>query len=257
MSGPMTRSMKIVAAIVLLSSLVAVIVSFAAAGLLIGVFVLLAEAATLSLIYRVIFAPQIRRNILLQKGVAAEARILEVQDTGLTVNERYPMIKLRLQVMPGEGEPYEAKIRMLINRMEIPTFQAGKMVAVKYDPANPQNVAIVGEADPVAESPDDPEKLRQAGAFLARIDQENEELLASGKPAKAFILKSWPLGIDVNGNNPAMSFLLEVTPEGQDAFQAEATAIISEASLPKFQPGNSIFVKYDPAKLNRVGIDHS
>ena len=40
-------------------------------------------------------------------------------------------------------------------------------------------------------------------------------------------------------------------------FQSEATAIVSAASIPKYQPGHTIFVKYDPADTTRVAIEHS
>ena len=61
----------------------------------------------------------------------------------------------------------------------------------------------------------------------------------------------------MNGPNPAMKFLLEVTPQGGKPFQAEATAIVAQASVPKYQPGKSLYVKYDPKDQTRVAIEHS
>jgi hypothetical protein len=230
----------------------AIVIGFAVDPLA-GVIVFLVETASFYFIYRMLIAPQVRRPALFQNGVAANARILDLADTGWTVNES-PMVRLRLQVLPPGGEPYETELKTAINRLEIANFQVGKIIPVNYDPADPQNVAI-GEDN--TESLEDPDKKQQAGSFIARIDQENEEILAAGKAARAVILKSWELGINVNGNDPVMSFLLEVTPEGGSSFQSEATAVISEASIPQYQPGCSIYVKYDEKNLNRVGIDHS
>jgi hypothetical protein len=103
----------------------------------------------------------------------------------------------------------------------------------------------------------DPERTRMVGEFLARENDKTAEIRATGMPAKAKIITSAPLGINVNGNNPAMTFVLEVYPEGEPAFQAQTTGVIAEASVPKYQPGMEVYVKYDPADKSRVSLDHS
>ncbi len=99
------------------------------------------------------------------------------------------------------------------------------------------------------------EKMRMAGEFLAKEDQRSEEIRATGKPARAKILNAMSLGI--NGNNPAMTFLLEVYPEGEAAFQAQTTGVIAEASVPKYQAGMVIYENYDPIDKAKVALDHS
>ncbi|MBC7230669.1 MAG: hypothetical protein H5T74_09810 [Actinobacteria bacterium] len=101
------------------------------------------------------------------------------------------------------------------------------------------------------------EKIRMAGEFLTEQDKRGQEIRATGKPAKAKILNAMSLGINVNGNNPAMTFLLEVQPEGEPPFRGQATGVIAEASVPKYQVGKEIFVKYDPGDKSRVALDHS
>ncbi|MDI6830540.1 MAG: hypothetical protein QME88_04310 [Actinomycetota bacterium] len=101
------------------------------------------------------------------------------------------------------------------------------------------------------------EKIRMAGEFLTEQDKRGQEIRATDKPAKAKILNAMSLGINVNGNNPAMTFLLEVQPEGESPFQGQATGVIAEASVPKYQVGKEIFVKYDPGDKSRVALDHS
>jgi hypothetical protein len=103
----------------------------------------------------------------------------------------------------------------------------------------------------------DPERTRMVGEFLARENDKTAEIRATGTAARAKIITSAPLGINVNGNNPAMTFVLEVYPEGEPAFQAQTTGVIAEASVPKYQPGMEVYVKYDPADKSRVSLDHS
>ena len=93
--------------------------------------------------------------------------------------------------------------------------------------------------------------------FLTKNDAACEEIRKSGTAAPATVVQALPLNVFVNGNNPAMSFILEVKPEGQDSFQAQVTGVIAEASVPKYQPGNTVYVKYDPADHSRVSLDHS
>lgn len=246
--------------------------------------------------FRVAFGSIIRQEALMKNGVQAEATIVEVKETGMTVNEIYPLVKLVLEVRPPEGQPFRVETKELINRFEIPTFQPGAVLPVLYDPRNPKKVAVgtkesldsgrgqtqlpaagalepemmrvvqdfIGNQDPekmrTAQDPIenlDPEKMRMTGEFLAQENEKSAEIRATGKPARAKILVATPLGINVNGNNPAMTFMLEVHPEGEPAFQAQTTGIISEASVPKFQPGGEIFVKYDPNDKTRVSLDHS
>jgi hypothetical protein len=219
---------------------------------------------TVSIIYfsfRAALGPYGKRKALMKSGKPAEATILEVEDTGVTINEIYPLVKVRLQVRPPGGQPYEAETKMLINRMEIPRIQPGLVVQVMYDPKDPSSVAIgggEGQFTPdMAAMAADPEKLRMAEEFLMAEDKKNEEIRAAGKPAKARVLNAMPLGINVNGDNPAMTFLLEVRPEGEPSFQAQTTGVIMETSIPKYQPGNEVYVKYDPADHSRVSLDHS
>jgi hypothetical protein len=237
------------------------------AAVAIGIVAFLFMAALLVIPYIVlkkVAGPQVDRKKLLEKGEPAEATILKVEDTGVTLNEIYPQIKVLLEIRPAGRPPYQAEIKMLINRLDIPQFQPGMVVPVMIDPRSPNGVAIVSGggaaavSDAAATAAQAP--LGQEGAMkamLLEVDKANQALMASGESAKAKILQSWWLGVYVNGNNPATKFQLEVHPDGKPPFQAEAIGVVAEASLPKYQPGNEIFVKFDPNNLTRVTIDHS
>ena len=253
----------------LLGGLVGMVVAIKANPL----FGIIFSAAIIAIIYfsfRVAFGSMIRQEKLMKTGVQAEATILEVKETGMTVNEIYPVIKLVLEVRPPEGEPYQVETKESINRFDIPTFQPGAVLPVLFDPKNPKKVAVgtkeelaAGQgmaAVPAAgafPAADMQETVRMAQEFVETEEKAHNEIRASGKPAKAKILVATPLGMNINGNNPAMSFMLEVHPEGEPAFQAQTTGVIAEASVPKYVPGREIFVKYDPDDKTRVSLDHS
>jgi hypothetical protein len=228
-------------------------------------------------VFKTTLGPVAEQQELLESGTPAEATILALEETGITVNKIYPVVKLTLEVRPPGGQPYQAQFQTMIDRLEIPQVQPGKVVPVVYDPADPSKVALgsgggaagggVGGAGapsaPGGIAPQAPagatleEKARQMEEFLKRNDDESEAILVIGQPAPAAIVQAFPLGVDVNGNNPAMTFMLEVKPEGQPSFQAQVTGVISEASIPRYQIGKTIYVKYDPEDHGRVAIDHS
>ncbi|MEA2695461.1 MAG: hypothetical protein QOJ16_4848 [Acidobacteriota bacterium] len=75
-------------------------------------------------------------------GVAAPAEILRIWDTGITVNKD-PVIGMDVLVRPTDRPPYEAKIeKSLISRLDVPQFQPGKVIQVRFDPKEPGRVAI-------------------------------------------------------------------------------------------------------------------
>ena len=74
-------------------------------------------------------------------GVAAQAEILAIGETGLTVNDD-PVVSLEVEVRPADRPPYRATIkRTLISRLAIPQFQPGKIIPVRFDPRDPSQVA--------------------------------------------------------------------------------------------------------------------
>ena len=88
---------------------------------------------------------------LQKNGVPATATILEVWDTGWTVNDD-PVIGMAVRVQPPSGASYEARIEKTpISRIAVPQFQPGATVPVRFDPQNPALVAV--DFDPPAAAP--------------------------------------------------------------------------------------------------------
>ena len=78
---------------------------------------------------------------ILAIGKPASAVITRLVDTGTTINND-PVIEFVLRVRPPEGEPYEARTKGLVSRLDAPSVQPGRVVPVKYDPQVPSRVAI-------------------------------------------------------------------------------------------------------------------
>jgi len=76
-------------------------------------------------------------------GEPARATVIEVWDTGITVNND-PVIGLRLTVEERPGHPpYEAVIKKsLVSRVHVPQFQPGSHVPIRIDPKDPARVAL-------------------------------------------------------------------------------------------------------------------
>ncbi len=77
---------------------------------------------------------------LMKTGVEAEATILAVSDTGVTINKN-PYVKMRLRVQPIGVAAYETEVKAMVSRVAIP--RPGDGVRVKFDPNKPEDVIVV------------------------------------------------------------------------------------------------------------------
>lgn len=237
-----------------------VIMTAGSTGIYISIGMLALFGGIFYLLYRLIFKPMINANRLQKIGLPGKARIVEVRDTGVTINNN-PQVKLILEVKNSLGQKYEAQCRVLVSRINPWAYQPGMEVPVKIDPENEQNVVLdfTGNTRAASQQPQQ-SAASDTGALKAELEkmqQENNAVAASGRPARAIIKKYTWLGAYVNGNNPYVELELEVLPENAPAFSGKAKGVIAEASVQKYQPGQEIFVKYDLYDNSRVVIDHS
>ena len=78
----------------------------------------------------------------LASGTPAKARVLKIRDTGGRFNSN-PSIEFQLEVRPIDGESFTATTRAIISTVDLPHYQPGSNINVKYDPADHGSVAIV------------------------------------------------------------------------------------------------------------------
>lgn len=236
----------------------AVIMTAGSMGIYMAIGMLLLFGGMFYLFYRLFFKPMINANRLQKTGIPGKARILEVKDTGVTINNN-PQVKLVLEVKNSFGQKYTAQCRVLVSRINPGAYMPGMEVPVKIDSKNEQNVVLDFTASSAAArsttaSPGNTEALT---AELEKMQQENTAIGISGRPARAIIKKYTWLGAYVNGNNPYVELELEVLPEHSASFSGKARGVIAETSVQKYQPGQEIFVKYDLYDNSKVVIDHS
>jgi hypothetical protein len=80
-----------------------------------------------------IVTSQKSKNNLLKNGKEAPAKIINVYETGTTVNNSY-MVGFELEVMPKNAPKFITTAEQLVPRLRIHEFEVGKRVLVAYDP---------------------------------------------------------------------------------------------------------------------------
>ena len=84
--------------------------------------------------YFFLIRPASRRKKVLETGLPGTALVKEVQDTGVTINQRI-QVRLRLEVRPSDLSPaFEASAMALVPRLDPGLYRQGVEVRVKYDP---------------------------------------------------------------------------------------------------------------------------
>jgi hypothetical protein len=78
---------------------------------------------------------------VLESGIPAMARIVNVRQTGMMVNNQ-PQIAFQLEVHPPSGSPYQVETKAVIPMINIPQFQPGAEIPVKIHPADPSKVVL-------------------------------------------------------------------------------------------------------------------
>ena len=100
-----------------------------------GLVLLITAAALAPLFLGFVRNTQLRKRLELS-GVRAKGLIMNVRDTGVTVNDN-PMVKLDIQIKPG----LNTVIKKTVSRIAVP--REGDEIEVLYDPANPSDAVAV------------------------------------------------------------------------------------------------------------------
>ncbi len=74
-------------------------------------------------------------------GVPADATIVQIWDTGVTVNMD-PVVGFLVEVHPDGQVAFQAKTKALVSRLAVPRVQPGARLRVYYDPKDTSRVAV-------------------------------------------------------------------------------------------------------------------
>lgn len=110
-------------------------------------------------VYLLLFRPFFRAEALEQRGVPAAATVLELWDTGWTINEN-PQVGLRLEVRPPGDMPFEARTKAVVSRLMVGQIRPGAVLEVRYDPKDKRRVVVVSGTE-VALAPHAAERLAE------------------------------------------------------------------------------------------------
>lgn len=225
-------------------------------GIYIGLGMLVLFGGMFYLFYRIFFKPMINASRLQKTGLPGKAKILEVRDTGVTINNN-PQVKLILEVKNSLGQKYTTESRVLVSRINPGAYVPGMELPVKIDPKNEMNVVVDFSGNQQTNSSGTVPNEAALKAELEQMQKENEAITASGREARAIVKKYTWLGVNVNGNNPYVELEVEVLPPNSVSFSGKTKGVIAAASVNKYQPGNEIFVKYDYYDNSKIAIHHS
>lgn len=265
-----------------------------ALGGLLGMAVAIAAApipgSILSLFFIVVFGlafgiPYLRnrkRKQLLETGKKANGKIVEMWDTSVTINNQ-PQIGMVIEVTPDFEPKFKAEVKQVISRLQTSYYQVGTTCIVKYNPNDKKTVAIesiggtLGGEDKfdqefnslIEQYKKTANQQFQGSSFFPGMtqqqieeavvanDKEVKRIMQVGIECKAIIKSSDFTEVFVNPGDPVYSFVLEVLPDDTPAYEAKCMGVILNPSVPKFQPGKQIYIKYDPEDKNKITLSHS
>ncbi len=81
------------------------------------------------------------QKLLNEGGIKTSARIVQVMDTGMTMNKTQIGIRLTLEVQSLTGAPFQAVVELFCSRVSLP--RPGDIVEVVYNPSDTSKVAVV------------------------------------------------------------------------------------------------------------------
>ena len=193
-----------------------------------------------------------QNSALVKAGVPAPAVILDVQDTGVTMNNSM-QARLTLQVTPSGRPPFQAVATTFVNRFQVGMLVPGATVQVKYDPNVPSKVAV----ESLGAGGLSGANLQSVQAAVLAQDQYYNQLRQTGEEALATIVTADETNIRTDGGS-LFRFTLDVKPRVGESFKAETQAAIADASRYKYSVGKQVYVRFDPyGDKKQVALDRA
>jgi hypothetical protein len=231
---------------------------------------------------------------LVATGIPGTALVLEVRDTGVTINNINAVFEARLQVtIPGQT-PYEATAEVTLGRANWGALRPGMSVAVKVDPKDPRLVAIdwggrsaattglaetlaaqmqvggaahmtVGAPGVVSTAGGSFQIPGVAGAMQATGVREAADVIAAGERAEATIQTVSHTGATAGqmvpnidpekAEDPMVFVAMQVQPRKGAAFAAQGIYRVPKNKLGALAIGRRISVSYLPGQPQSATID--
>jgi hypothetical protein len=189
---------------------------------------------------------------LMQNGTLARGEVVSVQMTGMSVSRgdqvttQKQVCNITLNVIMDNTPPYQASCKQAIPVLVLPQLASGgAVVAVRVNPANPQEVAIDLSVDP-------PTVTLAAGGPNS---SSAAELLATGTAARAIIIQSEPLGVRNQAGVDMYALMVTILCDGMAPYQTKMGNPVPPSGLPLLYPGSNLPAKVRPGQQGQCIID--
>ena len=194
-------------------------------------------------------------------GVAGEATITSLGETGVTVNGS-PVIEFGLDVDTTAHAPYATTIRQRTPRLLLGAFLPGATVAIRVDPTNREHLAIDWEAATEVESRPTTSTTTTPPTTGVR---DAEQLLREGRHATALITSMEDAGdmselglveVGTPGDDDRLFIIgLEVKQAGMSPYDVRVAHRVPERLLGRVGPRSRVDVAVDRDDDHAVAID--
>jgi hypothetical protein len=180
-----------------------------------------------------------QRQWLLRNGEPAEAEILSISDTGVTVNDN-PRVALRLFVRPKSRTGFEATTKLLVSRLSLAAFQPGAKIQVRFDPNDLQRVAV-----------EPPATNFQPGAVQPLAG--SHDLAAQSTRATALVLSAQER--EPAGRLKLMDLLLEIRVTDRPPYQVNTRVAVAPENDFLVKPGAQINATVSAADPTQISLE--
>jgi hypothetical protein len=188
-----------------------------------------------------------KKKKIQESGAQAQAVVIAVQDTGMTINDN-PRVKLTLQVQPEGGVPFQATKKVTVSRIAIPSV--GDTYFVRYDPSDTSEVEF-DTARAAASNAQAQAQVAEAAASAVPADLAQNGILGRGACVE---VQQTPIGSLVDCALTVGVRLVDGTP----SYQASCRVSLSPENAAKLIPHQTLFtVRADPNNHQRIALSLS
>jgi hypothetical protein len=195
---------------------------------------------------------------IIKHGRPARAKIISMGEGGMGKNDRgiatindQPVVRLELEVYDGDKSPYQASIKRIIPRLQVPQLQIGAMIAIKINPNNSQEIEIDPEGEGL-KGFENRQDYNEAGSNLA----DSELIRKEGKDGEAEVLEVRDTG-ESKDMMPIVEITYQITGSSIEPYKllSKVSMATEHIELIKSYIGQKIPAKIHPNNKNKVAMD--
>lgn len=203
----------------------------------------------------------------IRNGMPGSAQVLSVRDTGSTINHVNGVFIATVEVTVGHTPPYEANVKLVLNRSQWGAIQPGMTIPVLVDPNTPRKVVfdparpVMAGRAPAAGAPD-------GAPVSSRVNRVSADtVIEHGVAAEATLhvvdetgLVAGQLAADLpaqQADDPLVKVVFTFAPTDGDERRSEALVRVPDGHDGRLRPGSTVPIRYLPNDPSVATIDWS